>query len=232
MRRTTILPACLLASLAAAAPASAGTLTLDGGAYVYTAGPGETNRLHISGDDDKPGVVRIHEEEHAIEAGGTGCTRESWDGPETVNCPALGGLRVGLGDGDDFAFVTDPLPAGWSVAVDGGPGNDTMSPPTRGTPVQFAGGDGDDKLSGGGGGDTLDGGAGRDTLDGADGTDTLLGGAGDDKLRGNGFGTFADVLDGGPGFDSLEGDWTQRDRGEDDPVSVTLDGAANDGHAG
>jgi Ca2+-binding RTX toxin-like protein len=78
----------------------------------------------------------------------------------------------------------------------------------------------------------LDGGAGNDTLTGEGGNDQVRGGDGDDALRGDGIVTGADVLDGGAGRDTIDGDWTQRDRGDNDPITVTLNGAADDGHAG
>src|SRR5918997_728496 len=77
-----------------------------------------------------------------------------------------------------------------------------------------------------------DGGEGRDQVDGGDGTDRVLGGGGDDELNPGDFATTAaDVVDGGPGRDTINGAWTQKDRGDNDPITVTLNGAADDGHA-
>ncbi len=81
MRRTIIAMTALVGSLCAAAPAAAATLTLDGNTYVYTAAPGETNYLHVRGDDDRPDEVFISDQ-NPVDISGTGCFREAWDGPE------------------------------------------------------------------------------------------------------------------------------------------------------
>lgn len=223
----------LAASLCAAAPAAAATLTLDGGTYVYTAAPGEQNYLHLRGDDSNPDEVLISDEYAAIDMSGTDCRRESWDDEHDARCTPRGGIRVVLGDGDDRLYVSDPLPAGWVVTADGGDGNDEGRPSTRGFPYTFSGGNGDDIITGGAGSDVLDGGEGRDKLDGGDGTDQVLGGGGDDELDPGDFvSTAPDVVDGGPGRDTINGAWTQKDRGDNDPITVTLNGAADDGHAG
>jgi Ca2+-binding RTX toxin-like protein len=231
MRRTIIAITALAASLCGAAPAAAGTLTLDGNTYVYTAAPGDPAMFYVRNDDFRAGHVIIKQDGGTLDASGTDCT---WtpELPDTAVCAHRGGVRASLGDGNDFAYVSDPLPAGYGIVVDGGPGDDQLNPPTGGTSVTFVGGEGNDKLSGQGGNDMLDGGPGNDTLEDGAGNDRLLGGDGDDSLRGDGVVSGADVLDGGAGIDKIEGDWTQRDRGDNDPISVTLDGVANDGHAG
>jgi Ca2+-binding RTX toxin-like protein len=82
---------------------------------------------------------------------------------------------------------------------------------------------GDDFVSGGAGDDRLSGGDGNDVLRGHDGADGLDGGAGDDVLDG---GLGADVLAGGAGADRVTY------QGRTAPVTVTLDGLADDGEAG
>ena len=234
MKRTSLALLATVGALAAAAPASAGTLTLQGSTYVYTAAPGEQNRLHVRGDDATPGEITIHEEEHAVDFSSIpGCValHEEWMGDDHAQCPRVAGVRVALGDRDDFLYVADPL-AGQSIAADGGPGNDELNPGTRGTPVTFSGGAGNDVLEGHDGDDVLDGGPGDDDLDGADGADRLRGGDGTDALRGDFNVSSPDLLDGGPGVDAIDGDWTQDDHGDADPITVTLDGRADDGHAG
>src|SRR5207247_1332933 len=67
------------------------------------------------------------------------------------------------------------------------------------------GGSGDDILSGDAGANVLDGGLGNDTLEGGPGADTLIGGSGTDTVS-----------------------YASRSN----PVTVTLDGAANDGEVG
>jgi hypothetical protein len=69
----------------------------------------------------------------------------------------------------------------------------------------------------------LDGGNGHDVLNGGPRDDVLDGGDGNDLLRGNGG---SDQLNGGPGNDAA---WYNL---ETAPVTVTLDGVANDGVAG
>jgi Ca2+-binding RTX toxin-like protein len=232
MRRTIIAMTALLGSLCTAAPAAAGTLTLEGNTYLYSSSPGQSNMVYIRGDESRPNEILIKEDSGEIDASATDCFRTEFDQLNTIRCTPRGGVRAALGDGNDFGYVTDPLPPGYSVTVDGGPGDDQLNPPIGGSSVTFLGGDGNDTLKGQAGNDTLDGGAGNDTLTGDTGNDTLQGGPGDDALRGDGIVTGADVLDGGAGRDTIDGDWTQRDRGDADPISVTLDGTANDGHAG
>lgn len=115
----------------------------------------------------------------------------------------------------------------------GGPGPDVI-----------CGGDGDDTLIGGGGDDVLIGGLGADALDGGRGRDTLAGGDGADVLDG---GPQDDTLYGGPGQDRFPalperdgadvmsggtGQDTADYRARVTPVTVTLDGRADDGAAG
>jgi Ca2+-binding RTX toxin-like protein len=114
--------------------------------------------------------------------------------------------------------------------IDGGPGDDFIDAGAGNDVV--AGGPGDDHLVGGDNEDTITGGAGDDLLEGGNGSDTLSGGAGADSLDG---GPLDDDLDGGAGPDRLTGgggsdraDYGARDA----PVSVTLDGQADDGEAG
>src|SRR5215210_595081 len=95
-----------------------------------------------------------------------------------------------------------PLPK--SITVEAGDGNDTVVAYTW-LPVTLRGGPGDDALYGGGG---------KDNIEGQDGNDTLGGGFGGDSLKG------------GPGSDTVDYSYYTS------PVSVTLDGVANDGPAG
>lgn len=121
----------------------------------------------------------------------------------------------------------------WNV-LSGGGGDDTVS-----------GGAGNDYLNGGDGNDTLSAGAGTDGLDGGDGNDAVLGGPGDDNYLNGGDGN--DTVLGGPGDDNI-------DAGDDSdgsdllsggaglnylsystrqaPITITLDGIANDGESG
>ena len=136
-------------------------------------------------------------------------------GIDTLQGSAGDDLLRGEGDGD--------------ALLAGGGGSDELH-----------GGDGDDRaVTGGPGTDTLDGGAGNDSLNGSDvvlvgvdGNDALKGGTGNDALAG---GDGDDTIDGGAGVDEMSGGG-----GEDTasyvearaPVTVTLDGLANDGSPG
>jgi Ca2+-binding RTX toxin-like protein len=124
-------------------------------------------------------------------------------------------------------------------AVTGGSGNDTIS--GNDAVNILTGGPGNDTIDGRGGDDQLFGGTGNDTLSGGAGSDTINGGQGDDNLQG---GTEADSLfgdegndqlDGGPGADKLTGgagDDTALYSARTKDVSVTMDGADNDGEKG
>jgi len=91
---------------------------------------------------------------------------------------------------------------------------------------------GDDKLFGYGGNDLLRGDDGQDEVRGGEGDDRLEGGYGDDLLVGE---AGDDVLVGGVGADTMRGgdgvDTVTYDDFRNVPVSVTFDGAANDGTA-
>ncbi len=105
--------------------------------------------------------------------------------------------------------------------VIGGNGNDILKGDSG--PNVLLGGPGDDQIQGHGGGDQLGGDAGADTLEGGEGGDVMDGGLGDDYLFG-GFG--GDSYEGGDGSDTADfSDATT-------PVSVTLNGAADDGSTG
>lgn len=186
--------------------------------------------------------------------GVTSITVDAGDGNDTVDLTGItqpatlidgpGDDTVTGGSGND-TFVGS---AG-DDTLNGGPGNDTFGD---------AGGAGADTLSGGAGTDTADysgrtvpltvsiddqagdGAAGEgdnvhtdiEAVNGGSAPDHLIGSPGNDTLRGNGG---ADVMDGGAGADTFSGgseqdtvDYSSRTA----PVTVTLDGSANDGAAG
>jgi hypothetical protein len=93
--------ATLLAALAFAAPASAGTLTVDGTAMTmsYAAAPGEANQVVIG---PYAGDIRVEDrgvsEIPLSEVGGSSCViQEPW----RIRCPAkhVATAKVDLGDG-------------------------------------------------------------------------------------------------------------------------------------
>jgi Ca2+-binding RTX toxin-like protein len=103
----------------------------------------------------------------------------------------------------------------------GGEGNDAFSGSDG--PNALFGNGGNDSMWGNGGNDSLYGGAGNDTIHGGAGNDTIAAADGDDTLDG---GPGADFLSGWTGFDIVTyADYTV-------PVTVTIDGTANDGAAG
>ncbi len=114
------------------------------------------------------------------------------------------------GSGND-TFVG---PASGDVSIFGGGGDDTVT-----------GGSGNDRLFGGDGADTLSGAAGDDQLAGGEGPDVLDGGAGDDDFEPESDADDPDVYRGGPGTDRMSYAFANA------AVTVTLDGAANDGVA-
>jgi len=103
----------------------------------------------------------------------------------------------------------------------GGAGDDVLLGGVEGSALK--GGAGADTISGLYGDDILQGGSGNDDLAGAVGDDELNGGDGDDTLDGS-FG--ADLLVGGSGADTV--DYSSQSA----PVSVTIDGTADDGLSG
>lgn len=236
-RLTTILCASAAtgAALLALAPAThAGTATIDAaGTLVYTALPGETNRLGVQAAGDGSGWIALYDASSGI-SGSTppGCTRPEYGGENAIDCPApAGGVRVELGDGDDQGYVSTDVTA--AVTMLGGDGDDALD--GNDAPQAFDGGPGNDKLEGQKGNDLLLGGDGNDRLDGAAGNDRIDGGAGDDVVSGDGFeGLYTDVIDGGAGSDSIVSDWGNRFQSytEQPPVSITLGGGADDGRPG
>ena len=156
----------------------------------------------------------------------------------------------GASPGDDHLFGDagndDLRGQGGNDVVDGGADNDNNVAGGQGTDT-VTGGSGDDSVYGGAGNDTVSGGTGDDYLtgdcggyqdcgDSTDGNDTVNGDAGQDWVDADG-GT--DVVNGGSGIDHIEYEDRYYDCTQPGPcvqvsypVSVTLDGVANDGGAG
>jgi Ca2+-binding RTX toxin-like protein len=162
----------------------------------------------------------------------------SWSGGGT---PAL--MAESLNGTSHWQYLRyDTTPSLPRCTMHGTPGPDRLAGGPG--PDVICGGDGADELTGSGGNDvligglgadTLDGGPGRDTLAGGDGPDVLIGGTQDDALYGGlGHDQFpalpardgADFLSGGGGYDTADY------RARTTPVTVSLDGQANDGAAG
>lgn len=91
------------------------------------------------------------------------------------------------------------------------------------TSFRISGEDGNDYIRGANGKDTFKGGNGNDVLRTGSAVDNLIGEAGDDLLDG---GDGADIMDCGDGTDLVQY------QGRVSPLTITLDGAANDGASG
>src|SRR4051794_1360146 len=214
--------------LGAAAPAAHPTTVSYGadGALVVTGARGETNRLRLQSDPGGGGRLVVYE--GSSSASLSGPPAQCTPGYYSLTCdwnPAAG-VRVDLGDGDDWGYVSFDLPKTARFTLAGGPGDDRLQASSDGQATTLDGGPGKDELDGGPGPDVLLGGDDADTLSGGGGPDRLDGGAGDDLLAG---GDGADAIDGGAGTDRMEADWEDD---ADSPVTVTLAGGADDGRPG
>jgi len=250
-RRALTLATTAGALLAAAPGAHAATATLSGDTITYTAAPGESNSLNLS---QSGGNVILDDSSAVTITDGGGCPIAVSGNAE---CPEAGVTKivVDLGDEDDGTGVDPSMLS--ALTINGGPGNDYLNGSAQGDVIN--GGDGQDSLNGYGGADTLNGEGGQDSLDGGAGNDTLNGGAGGDY--GNG-GDGDDTFNGDDGSDYFyaePGNDTQNGGGGDDQfyygpgadamsggagydyvyfydasadLSLTQDGAANDGAAG
>ncbi|MDO8186055.1 calcium-binding protein [Conexibacter sp. JD483] len=151
-------------------------------------------------------------------------------------------ITATMGDGTNEFMRPDGCPADQLATITGGSGYDWFVGGNG--PDHFIGLGGDDELRGHGGDDILEGGEGNDKLWGEDGNDTVLGQGGNDRLRGDAgndtiaggdgddqigtddVGGGADDISGGAGSDYLDFD------AHPGGISITLDGAANDGAPG
>lgn len=216
-----LLAACAVALLGPAA-AQAGTVSIEGDTLVYRGDAGADSPFF---DDAGNGQMSVVATNMTI---GAGCEQEfSWG---AAYCTMPSRVVVELGAGDDGVGFSSTMPA---------------------IPVEVYGGEGKDRLKGYGATNAyLDGGAGNDTLEGWLTDETLIGGPGDDEIQGSGGADHIeggdgndllkpdtykdpapDYVDGGNGIDTVD-DWTIPDASSHPPVSVTMDGIANDGRPG
>jgi hypothetical protein len=209
----------LIAVVGSTNAAFASRLEIEGDRLVYRADKGERNEIRISGGvdtyvvRDTGATIRVVAPCELVEP--------SQNVPAHASCPAAGltSLGVDARDANDSVSIDDAaLPA----LVVGGSGDDRLAGGTG--PDRIDGSEGADLLMGRSGNDALAGGAGADDLRGGPGDDTVLGGPGDDSMATD---PGADSFDGGPGlFDVVSyGDRLA-------PVSVVVDGQANDGERG
>ena len=208
--RVIVVAGALLMAFAPATSASA--IDWNGDWLVYEAEPGEENELSVQPPAGRllPGLdscVLVSDRVDILTIPAD-CDWVFPNDDRFVHCPEPAGVVAELDDGaDSFAL--------WEgdSEVNGGLGNDV--------------------LSGYGGDDVLDGGEGDDKLSGWDGDDTLDGGPGDDQFEADATAegeppasAGRDVLSGGPGWERVSYELVV------EPVSLSLDGVANDGPAG
>jgi Ca2+-binding RTX toxin-like protein len=215
-------------ALAPAAAAHAGTLSYEGDTLVLRAASGEANDLTLSGEE--AGRVSISDDSaHTFPA--DRCTQ--LDPQYAIHCDLPAAVSIQLGDGDDRLVVNHMAPSALAVTALGEGGRDELKAIAGQTEITFDGGADADILRSEEGGDILRGGSGDDELAGNGGADVLEGGEGADKLTGDACGDIApDVLDGGAGYDTLT-DWGDCGPGSDRrPVTVSVNGTADDGRPG
>jgi Ca2+-binding RTX toxin-like protein len=171
--------------------------------------------------------------DNTINGGGGSDIITAMDGDDVLDGGAdASGDNLDGGPGDDSltgGLGEDTLSAGDDNDVVDGGGDDDRE--TGGAGIDtMAGGTGDDDMDGGPGGDVM---RGADAAGvGADGNDTIHGGAGPDQLNGE---TGNDTLEGGGSGDTIaggEGEDTVDYRAQRGAVTVTIDGAADDGGRG
>jgi Ca2+-binding RTX toxin-like protein len=233
MRTSIITLAVCAAALLVPGMAQAATISYEGDQLVYRAAPGERNQFGLWADrDGDTSRVEISDAYGVEVSYPAGACEEPWGEGYHVRCDApSGGLRAELGDGDDFAAFGSDLLASVKAEIHGGAGKDDLRAYGATNPI-LEGGDGADMLTGWHSDDTLIGGAGDDELQGHAGDDVLQGGEGNDKLEPDTYDDAGDdLVDGGPGIDLAE-DWTDPEKDYNPPVSITMDGVANDGRPG
>jgi Ca2+-binding RTX toxin-like protein len=187
-RRTDVKPLAILPALVAAIAASFAISAAPANAAVSSASiVGKTATLNLDGADDNVTV--------------------SVSGGLLVHGQTTGGLNSGSDwnsamNGDQ----TVPADGTFTVVVNGGDGNDSLTVLAKTSEIAAAtlnGGGGDDVLTGADTNDTLNGGDGNDRLVGAQGTDVMNGGAGNDTLVWNN-GDGSDTMNGDAGNDGVE----------------------------
>ncbi len=148
-----------------------GDQSLDSVAVIAVGG----DNIHVLGTS-KADTVQLAESPRTF-LGGNGIAVATSATPIAVDVFGEGALAVFGGSGADTITVVPPLAGlGFSLELDGGPGNDSIG-----------GSDTDDKLVGDTGNDILNGSGGNDVIDGGNGNDSISGGIGNDiAIAGNG----------------------------------------------
>jgi Ca2+-binding RTX toxin-like protein len=205
-RRLLALGVAAAGTIAIPAAAQAATLTNSGGTLTYTASAGTVSWVTFS---QTATTVSVAVDPVAGDNDPITTSTCTPTGANSYDCANVAQVVADAADGNDGLFAGDLQ-----------------------IPVSFMGGDGIDYLYGADAADALAGGAGEDQVVGGGGADALSGGSGDDNLYTS---DGADVVSGGSGVDSANvyygGDATAGATSAL-PVSVTLDGVANDGVSG
>jgi Ca2+-binding RTX toxin-like protein len=202
-------------------------------AVVYTADPGEANRVTLSFDGDR---YRLGDE-GAVITPGAGCEAS---GPHEVSCASGDNgsrqpVELQLGDGDDTFDTALPEDTGPYVRVTGGDGADRLSAQSH--YVIIDGGGGDDNLSaraftarvsGGDGADHVTGGFDEGQLDGGAGADTLAALEQQEPANRSDIPYMRQVVYGGDGDDRIEGHGLVDSLNGDEGNDVIVAGPGND----
>ncbi len=230
-RRTRFAALAVAAGLAAlpAAAADAATVSVTNGVVTYIGNEGDDG---VGVDNYSEGFITVYAD-HAQTTAGEGCT-ETTEDSGAFQCAVSGPPKVRIetrGGVDRVSPSFYPSLPKADFVVDLGAGDDSFNGNSENSTV--FGGPGNDDLLGLAGDDDLDGGPGNDKIHGGAGTDVLHGGDGDDQIDADGMGTrYPDIIDGGAGRDIVD-DWMpDEDPAMAPPVSISLNGAADDGFAG
>ena len=218
MKSTLPLLAATLVALLAPAAAQAATISYEGDTLVFRADPGVRDSPMIG--KDSGGMLYVYEDDLKLP---DVCTYDY-----QAHCPMPARVRLELGDGDDWNSFSD-YPANLPVEVYGGDGKDQLQTYGGGDHVTLDGGGGDDLLKGWQANETLRGGAGDDEINGSGGDDHIEAGDGNDSISPDTYyGPGNDYVDGGAGIDTVD-DWSIPSNDYPPPISVSMDGVANDG---
>ena len=196
----------MLAALAAALAATFAATAVPADAAVSSASiNGTTATLNLDGADDNEtvsvsGGLLVH-----TATGGGLNSASDWDsataGDQTVPADGTFTIVVNGGDGNDSLTVLAKTTEIAAAKLNGEGGDDVLT--GADTNDALSGGDGNDRLVGAKGTDLMSGGAGNDTLvwNNGDGSDRMTGDAGNDGAEVNGSPTLGDVftLDPTPG---------------------------------
>jgi Ca2+-binding RTX toxin-like protein len=189
----------ILAALGAALAASLAATAVPAQAAVSSASLDETTAtLNLDGADDNvtvsvAGGVLVHDQPpNGLNSGSDWDSAE--EGDQTAAADGLFTVIVNGGDGNDSITVLAKTTELASAELNGDGGDDVLNGPD-GTDA-LSGGDGNDRLVAGRGNDVMSGGAGNDTLvwNQGDASDTANGDAGNDVSEVNGAPTLGDVL--------------------------------------